>query len=121
MAGFYLEAVRYEGGCPTVLRTDNGTENTVMASIQSYFRADAQDEHAGIIFCYFYTMKKNQEQKNYHTLSVILQYELALYKLRGFYMEASQLGTRTTGPAHFVGINVIPVNTRNSWWTGWPK
>ncbi len=50
MAGFYLEAVRYKGGCPTVLRTDNGTENTVMASIQSYFRADAQDEHAGIIF-----------------------------------------------------------------------
>ena len=41
VSGFYLEAVPEEGGCPTVLRTDNGTENTVMASIQSYLRADA--------------------------------------------------------------------------------
>ncbi len=63
VAGFYLEAVRDEGGCPTVLRTDNGTENTVMASIQNYLRADAQDEHAGIIFYYFYTMKKNRSKR----------------------------------------------------------
>jgi hypothetical protein len=34
--GFYLEAVSHKGGCPTVLRTDNGLENKVMASIQSY-------------------------------------------------------------------------------------
>jgi hypothetical protein len=27
-------------------------------------------------------------------------------------MEAGQLGTRTTGSAHFVGINFIPVNTQ---------
>ncbi len=91
-------------GCPTVLRTDNGTENTVMASIQSYLRADAQDEHAGIIFYYFYTMKKTRSKRSYST-------NCQRYKLRGFYMEASQLGTRTTGPAHFVGINFIPVNT----------
>ena len=47
VAGFFLEAVQHEGGCPTILRTDNGTENTVMASVQSYLRADVQDEHAG--------------------------------------------------------------------------
>jgi hypothetical protein len=47
VAGFFLEAAQHEGGCPTILRTDNGTENTVMASVQSYLRADGQDEHAG--------------------------------------------------------------------------
>lgn len=31
---FFLEAVQNEGGCPIVLRSDNGTENTVMAAMQ---------------------------------------------------------------------------------------
>lgn len=48
VAGFFLEAVQNEDGCPVILRTDNGTENTVMASVQSYLRSDGQDEHAGI-------------------------------------------------------------------------
>ena len=47
IAGFYLEAVEMEGGCPVILRTDTGTENTVIAAVQSYFRCDGQDEHAG--------------------------------------------------------------------------
>ena len=51
VAGFFLEAVQ-KSGCPTILRTDNGTENTTMASVQSYFRAEGQDEHAGICFSY---------------------------------------------------------------------
>ena len=48
VAGFFLEAVQHEGGCSAILRTDNGTENTFMASVQSYLRADGQDEHADI-------------------------------------------------------------------------
>lgn len=48
VGGFFLEAVQHEGGCPAILRTDNGTENTVMASVQSYLRADGQDENAGM-------------------------------------------------------------------------
>ena len=52
VAGFFFEAVQSTGGCPTILRTDNGTENTVMAaSVQSYLRSDSQDEHAGIFQC----------------------------------------------------------------------
>ena len=47
VAGFYLETVENEGGCPVILRTDNGTENTLIAAVQSYFRCDGQDEHAG--------------------------------------------------------------------------
>lgn len=44
---FFLNAVKEFGGCPTVLRTDNGTENTILAAIQSYFRCDGDDEFAG--------------------------------------------------------------------------
>ena len=51
VAGFFLEAVQSAGGCPTIVTTDNGTENTVMASVQSYLRSDSQDEHAGIFKC----------------------------------------------------------------------
>ena len=51
VAGFFFEVVQSAGGCPTILRTDNGTENTVMASVQSYLRSDSQDEHAGIFQC----------------------------------------------------------------------
>lgn len=46
IAGFYLEAVEELGGCPVILRTDTGTENTVIAAVQSYLRCDGQDEHA---------------------------------------------------------------------------
>ena len=44
---FYLEKVEKEGGCPVILRTDNGTENTLIAAVQSYFCCDGHDEHAG--------------------------------------------------------------------------
>jgi hypothetical protein len=47
VGGFYLQAVADEGGCPVILRTDLGTENTVIAAVQSYFPCDGQDEHAG--------------------------------------------------------------------------
>ena len=36
-AQHYLDAVKKYDGCPTLLRTDNGTENTIMAAMQAYF------------------------------------------------------------------------------------
>lgn len=47
VAGFYLETVENEGGCPVILRTDNGTENSLIVAVQSHFRCDGHDEHAG--------------------------------------------------------------------------
>ena len=40
IAAYYLEAVRDLGGCPMKLVTDLGTENGIMASLQSFFRDD---------------------------------------------------------------------------------
>ena len=44
----FLNAVREYGGCPTILRTDNGTENVIMAAMQSYFRCNGDDEYTGV-------------------------------------------------------------------------
>ena len=44
----YLDAVKKYNGCPKLLRTDNGTENVIMAAMQAYFRSDGDDELAGI-------------------------------------------------------------------------
>ena len=38
IAGMYITAVREFGGCPLQLVSDLGTENSLTASIQSYFR-----------------------------------------------------------------------------------
>ncbi|XP_046840005.1 uncharacterized protein LOC124434166 [Xenia sp. Carnegie-2017] len=38
IASFYLDAVEHFGGCPVDLVTDLGTENGIMAAIQSFFR-----------------------------------------------------------------------------------
>ena len=47
-ANFFVNCVEEVGGCPTLLRTDCGTENGVMAGIQCLFRADGNDEFAGV-------------------------------------------------------------------------
>ena len=43
-----LDAVKKYNGCPKLLRTDNGTENVIMAAMQAYFRGDGDDDLAGI-------------------------------------------------------------------------
>ena len=45
---FYLEYVRFVNGCPILLRTDCGTKNGTMATMQCYFHSGAHDEFAGI-------------------------------------------------------------------------
>ena len=47
VAAYYLAAVEEYGGCPVDLVTDLGTENGIMAGIQSFFRDDS-DSHSTI-------------------------------------------------------------------------
>jgi len=44
VAAYYLDAIEEYGGCPVDLVTDQGTENGIMAAIQSFFR-DGPDSH----------------------------------------------------------------------------
>lgn len=46
-AGYYLDSVKRNTGCPILLRTDRGTKNAVMAVTQRYFRQDGIDEFSG--------------------------------------------------------------------------
>eukprot|EP00794_Sanderia_malayensis_P002590 gene2590-3002_t len=49
IAAYYLEAVQEIGGCPTKIVTDLGTENGLVAGIQSFFRNDP-DSHKYVPF-----------------------------------------------------------------------
>lgn len=56
----FLRAVQKYGGCPTLLRTDNGTENVILAGMQSYFRSNGDDEFAGVKAHRYGTSPSNQ-------------------------------------------------------------
>ena len=43
----FLDAVEKYDGCPSILRTDDGTENVNMAAIQAYLRSSGEDDFAG--------------------------------------------------------------------------
>ena len=60
VANFYLKTVVEEGGCPTILRTDNGTENVIVAGMQCFFRCDGSDEYAGVRAHRYGTSPANQ-------------------------------------------------------------
>ncbi|XP_014675079.1 PREDICTED: uncharacterized protein LOC106815162 [Priapulus caudatus] len=47
IAAMYLDCVQESDGCPILLRTDCGTENGTMASMQAYFRQYQEDRFAG--------------------------------------------------------------------------
>ena len=47
IAHYYLQAVETLGGCPKLCQTDRGTENTIMAGIQRFFRRNGNDELSG--------------------------------------------------------------------------
>ena len=44
---YYLQAVETINGCPKLCRTDRGTENTIMAGMQCFFRRFGDDELSG--------------------------------------------------------------------------
>ena len=44
-AGFFLNCVDELGGCPTLLRTDCGTENVIIAATQCFLRDDDDDDN----------------------------------------------------------------------------
>ena len=46
-ASDFLNCVDEVGGCPTLVRTDCGTENVIIAGTQCFLRADSGDELAG--------------------------------------------------------------------------
>ena len=45
-AAYYIDAVLSRDGCPFVLRTDCGTENGIMATLQCYAHQDGEDDFA---------------------------------------------------------------------------
>ena len=44
IAHYYLQTVETVSGCPKLCRTDRGTENTIMAGMQCFFRRYGNDE-----------------------------------------------------------------------------
>lgn len=48
IGSFFLESLHKVEGCPTLLRTDRGTENGIMATIQCFLRRNGQDSFSGI-------------------------------------------------------------------------
>ena len=44
----FRDAVIEAGGCPTILRTDRGTENVIMSSAQCFLRRNGTDSLAGL-------------------------------------------------------------------------
>ena len=48
IGGLFLDCVKSQNGCPTVLRTDRGTENGLMASAQCYLRRNHRDQYNGL-------------------------------------------------------------------------
>ncbi|CAH3181910.1 unnamed protein product, partial [Porites lobata] len=48
IAKYYLEAVKQSGGVPRKIRSDDGTENSVIEAIHTYLRSAHNDENAGM-------------------------------------------------------------------------
>ena len=45
---FFLNAILERDGCPTLIRTDRGTENGIMATVQCFLRRNDTDSRSGI-------------------------------------------------------------------------
>ena len=48
IAKFYLDAVKQVGGLPRKIRSDDGTENSMVEAIHAFFRSSHSDEDAGV-------------------------------------------------------------------------
>ena len=47
MARYFVDYVEEVGGCPSLVRTNCGTENVLIAGVQSFLRADCNGDLAG--------------------------------------------------------------------------
>ena len=47
---FYLDAVKQVGGLPRKGRSDDGTENSIVAAVHTFLRSSHSDEVAGLVF-----------------------------------------------------------------------
>ena len=47
IGGYFMEAVSSTGGCPLIVRSDRGTENSTVRDLQQYFRRNGQDRFGG--------------------------------------------------------------------------
>ena len=47
IAKYYLDAVKQSGGVPRKIRSDDGTENSVIEAIHTYLRSSHNDDNAG--------------------------------------------------------------------------
>ena len=45
---FFLNAIQERDGCPTLIRTDRGTENGIMATVQCFLRRNDTHSQSGI-------------------------------------------------------------------------
>ena len=60
IGAIFLEYLKQYEGCPSRVRTDCGSENVVLAAIQSFVRRNHPDEYAGQKFHIFGTSHGNQ-------------------------------------------------------------
>jgi len=47
IAGYFVDAVKMKGGCPSRVRADDGTENTFVQQMQIFLRSEHNDRYAG--------------------------------------------------------------------------
>lgn len=60
IARYFLKCVKEVGGCPRLVQTDCGTENVLIASLQSVFRGREQDPFSGLRSHRYGTSTSNQ-------------------------------------------------------------
>ena len=57
---YFLQCVEQNRGCPAVVRTDRGTENTLMAAMQCFLRRSHGDNYASFKACRYRASTSNQ-------------------------------------------------------------
>jgi hypothetical protein len=67
IASYYMEAVEQLGGCPTLVRTDCGSENVILAAIQTCFAGSTSHVYGTSpanqrIECWWSFFRKNRSQ-----------------------------------------------------------
>lgn len=62
---YYLDAILQIGGVPQRMRSDDGTENSIVEALQIFLRSQHDDEHAGLASFSIGTSTSNQRIEAY--------------------------------------------------------